>query len=980
MTPITPVTEVRRRGPRGLARWGAPPRSRESSDPPRQRRRWRGLKAGSGALALAVVAMLGIASSPIAAAESATELPAPEVEQNVAPALPAAAPAQTSAMASPGLPCDVFAAGGNPCVAAYSTVRALVDVYNGPLYRVTRASDGASSDIGLLGSGYADAAAQDAFCQVTVCTIVELYDQSGRGNDLTIAPVGEAGSSAIGARADALPITVDGHDVYGIQVEPRVGYRRAIGNGMAVDGEPESMYWIASGTMATNACCFDFGNVERTSTNTGEGHMDTLIMSTFCGAPPCSGRGPWLQADLENGVFMGDGTSNLANVSQTSPFVTGVLRNDGQTSFALDGGDATEPTLDALFQGSLPPGYTPMKQEGGITLGAGGDNSNAAPGSFFEGAITSGYAPDSSVAALQSDIYSVTYTGTSGGGPGVGITGPGGKCVDVAGDDDGQGGAAVQLWDCLLDAVDQHWLHIRTTPTVHLTSGVDEYPNTLKTMGRCLEVQGDSSVAGTPIQLWDCNGLGGQEWFPQSDGTLLNPQSGQCLTARGASTANGTRLEIQPCAGAASQRFIVTPGLLFQATPIDAPGGKCVDVQGVNTGTNGTAVVVDDCQREANDQSWWSTPDGSLTTLGRCLDIVGNGTSPGTAVQLYDCNGSGGQQWVQQGDGALLNPQSGLCLHDATSGTANGTVLSIERCDGSSAQGFKVSGGQMVASPGGTCMDTAGDDTYGNWSGPAVQLWDCIEHAADQHWIHTSDNTLETMTRCLDVAGNSTTAGTPVILFNCNGVGGQQWVQQADGSMLNPPSGLCLTAPGSGTNGTQLTIDVCTGGSQQKFVLQGTAALQPGSEVSLRATTSCCTNDFVRHQFGDAVLSTVTASSPTATKQDASWTVREGLADSTCLSLESVNYPGGYLRRQGDTVHQDQDDGTAQFESDATFCPEPGAAGEGVSLRTLADPSLYLRHFNGDLYAAANGGPDPWDSPTSWADDATWNPAVAWAS
>lgn len=764
-----------------------------------------------GMIAVALLVIAGVSVTTATTAEAAA---------NVPPTIAAAPSMQQAAAASPGLPCDTFAAGGNPCVAAYGTVRALKASYTGPLYRVTRASDGAGTDVGLLSSGYANAASQDAFCLNTVCTIVQVYDQSGRANHLTIAPVGEAGSSAIGARADALPITVAGHAAYGIQVEPRVGYRRAVGSGMAVNGQPESMYWVASGTMATNACCFDFGNVEATSTNTGAGHMNTLIMSTFCGHPPCSGRGPWIQADLENGVFMGNGTSNPANVSQTSPFVTGVLRNNGQNTFALDGGNATSASLTSLFQGSLPPGYAPMKQEGGITLGAGGDNSNAAPGSFFEGAITSGFAPNASVAALQADIASVSYAGTSGGGPGVGITGPAGKCVDVNGDDIGVGGAAVQLWDCLHDAVDQKWLHIRTVPTVYLTSGLDEYPNTLKTMGRCLEIEGNRTIAGTSIQLWDCNGLGGQQWTAQADGTVKNPQSGMCLTSRNGQTANGTRLEIQPCTASTSQRFIVTPGLLFDETPINAPGGNCVDVSGANNGINGTRVVTSDCLREANDQSWWHTSNKSLTTLGRCLDVVGNGTAAGSQVQLYDCNGVGGQKWVQQTNGSLKNPQSGLCLTDSTNGTTNGTVLTIQSCSGASAQSFRVSGGQTISAPGGKCVDTAGNDTYGNWSGPAVQLWTCIEHAVDQHWRHTPGNTIETLTRCLDVAGNSTSPGATVILFNCNGVGGQQWVPQANGSILNPPSGLCLTAPGSSwANGTQLIINTCTGAANQQFVI-----------------------------------------------------------------------------------------------------------------------------------------------------------------
>src|ERR1700756_3443046 len=68
-------------------------------------------------------------------------------------------------------PCDIYAAAGDPCVAAHSTTRALFASYSGPLYKILRQSDGKTLDIGVVqpvGSpvpdpgGYADAAAQDA--------------------------------------------------------------------------------------------------------------------------------------------------------------------------------------------------------------------------------------------------------------------------------------------------------------------------------------------------------------------------------------------------------------------------------------------------------------------------------------------------------------------------------------------------------------------------------------------------------------------------------------------------------------------------------------------------------------------------------------------------------------------------------------------------------------------------------------------------
>ena len=61
-------------------------------------------------------------------------------------------------------PCDIYAAGGTPCVAAHSTTRALFASYNGPLYQVQRASDNTLQNIGVLSAGgVADAAVQDSF-------------------------------------------------------------------------------------------------------------------------------------------------------------------------------------------------------------------------------------------------------------------------------------------------------------------------------------------------------------------------------------------------------------------------------------------------------------------------------------------------------------------------------------------------------------------------------------------------------------------------------------------------------------------------------------------------------------------------------------------------------------------------------------------------------------------------------------------------
>src|SRR5258707_1264370 len=93
---------------------------------------------------------------------------------------------QRNAFAAGTGPCDIYATGGTPCVAAHSTTRALFGAYSGRLYQVRRASDGATTDIGTLAAGgFANAGTQDSFCAGTTCLITVIYDQTSRGNNLT---------------------------------------------------------------------------------------------------------------------------------------------------------------------------------------------------------------------------------------------------------------------------------------------------------------------------------------------------------------------------------------------------------------------------------------------------------------------------------------------------------------------------------------------------------------------------------------------------------------------------------------------------------------------------------------------------------------------------------------------------------------------------------------------------------------------------
>ncbi|KAF5017860.1 hypothetical protein F66182_10181, partial [Fusarium sp. NRRL 66182] len=255
-------------------------------------------------------------------------------------------------------PCDIYSSGGTPCVAAHSTTRALYNAYTGALYQVSRGSDGATNDISpLSGGGVANAAAQDTFCAKTTCLITIIYDQSGNGNHLTQAHPGGAatGPEANGydylASAIGAPVTLNGEKAYGVFISPKTGYRNDATSGIATGDEPEGLYAVLDGTHYNTACCFDYGNAEVSNTDTGNGHMEAIYFGADTKTGSGGGTGPWIMADLENGLFSGYAAGNNdADLTMSSRFVTATLKGEPD-QWEMRGGDATSGTLTTLYSG-----------------------------------------------------------------------------------------------------------------------------------------------------------------------------------------------------------------------------------------------------------------------------------------------------------------------------------------------------------------------------------------------------------------------------------------------------------------------------------------------------------------------------------------------------------------------------------------------------------------------------------------------------
>jgi len=317
-------------------------------------------------------------------------------------------------------PCDIYFAGGTPCVAAHSTVRALYGSYGGNLYQVRRSSDNASRDIGVLApGGFANAAAQDSFCAGTSCVITVVYDQSGHGNDLWYQGSAQVpgSSQSSPAKATSESLTAGGTKAYSLYINPGNSYwRDGHLTGVPTGAAPEGAYMVTSGTHVNSGCCFDYGNSETTRKADAAGAMDAINFGTECWFGGCSGSGPWVQADLEWGLYSGGSQSwNTNQRAFPGKFVTAMLKNNGTSRFALKGGNAQSGSLTALWDGGLPSGYSPMKKQGAIVLGSGGDcckpggGANQSAGTFYEGAIVAGYPSDATDNAVQADITAAGY-------------------------------------------------------------------------------------------------------------------------------------------------------------------------------------------------------------------------------------------------------------------------------------------------------------------------------------------------------------------------------------------------------------------------------------------------------------------------------------------------------------------------------------------------------------------------------------------
>jgi hypothetical protein len=113
---------------------------------------------------------------------------------------------------------------------------------------------------------------------------------------------------------------------------------------------------------------------------------------------------------------------------------------------------------------------------------------------------------------------------------------------------------------------------------------------------------------------------------------------------------------------------------------------------------------------------------------------------------------------------------------------------------------------------------------------------------------------------------------------------------------------------------------------------------------------------YIRHRNSYADLTGIGSE---LDRLDASWNIVPGLGNASCVSFESRNYPGKFLRHSGFRLILSSYEDSVLFKNDATFCERPGRSDPALSsFESLNYPGYFLRHqdYQLKLHNATDAG------------------------
>ncbi|WP_022979551.1 AbfB domain-containing protein [Ideonella sp. B508-1] len=186
------------------------------------------------------------------------------------------------------------------------------------------------------------------------------------------------------------------------------------------------------------------------------------------------------------------------------------------------------------------------------------------------------------------------------------------------------------------------------------------------------------------------------------------------------------------------------------------------------------------------------------------------------------------------------------------------------------------------------------------------------------------------------------------------------------GNTIAPPGPyqvVAINAAGTPSRGTIITLGMNGAPASDATLQRGTTYTFGLSDQPANA---------LGFDSGNGALGIAVPSAPgLLPASNVTFVARPGLADEACVSLESASTPGQFLRHYAFRLQLNPNDGSGQFAQDATFCPEPGLAGRGMTLRSKNYPDRVIRQRNGELWV------DTQAADTTFAANATFIPTAA---
>lgn len=193
-----------------------------------------------------------------------------------------------------------------------------------------------------------------------------------------------------------------------------------------------------------------------------------------------------------------------------------------------------------------------------------------------------------------------------------------------------------------------------------------------------------------------------------------------------------------------------------------------------------------------------------------------------------------------------------------------------------------------------------------------------------------------------------------IVTFALVGLGETSPPQSTDSLVAPPPPPLpvpsaavsILPAPSSSPTPSRTSPSVKPSPSKTKKptptkTVTPDGVLVAGSTIGLEIAGY---NGFrVVHYGSDVQIDRVDADSSASDKAGTRFRVRKGLGSSSCLSFESADQPGHYLRHSDFELRLDASDGSDLFNADATFCPRSTRGGVELHSVNYPDRALAVR-------------------------------------